>query len=56
METELKNCKTMAEILAVVSKHYNLHKPLGIATKMAVITGLRSVLKMINATPYEKKN
>ena len=56
MDQELKNCNTMAEILNVVAKHYNLNKPLGIATKIIVVIGINKVLKIINAQPHEKKS
>lgn len=56
MEKELKNARTMREILEIVSKEYDLNQPLGIATKAVVITGLGKVLKLINAKKHEAHN
>jgi len=49
MKEELKNCQTMAQILEVCAKHYDLNEPLGFATKIIVSAGLEKVIKMINA-------
>lgn len=54
MDKELSECKTMAEILAVCSKHYNLNEPLGIASRLLVINGVKHVVKIIKAKPNEK--
>jgi hypothetical protein len=51
MENELKQARTMAEILAVCAKYYNLNEPLGIATKIVVTAGVKNVIKIINAKP-----
>lgn len=56
MENKLKAAKTMQEILDIVSSEYNLNEPLGIATKMVVISGLDKVLKMIKAKKNETTN
>jgi hypothetical protein len=56
MKEELKKCQTMQEILDVCSKHYNLHEPLGIATKLIVTVGIEKVIKMINAKPKTNGN
>ncbi len=49
MENELKNARTMAEVLEVCAKYYDLTQPLGIATKAVVISGVRSAIKLIKA-------
>lgn len=49
MEQELKQAKTMAEILAICAKYYDLNQPLGIATKAVVIQGVKSAIKIIKA-------
>lgn len=54
MDEELRKCNTMAEILAVCSKHYNLNEPLGIASRVLVIQGVKHVVKIIKAKPNEK--
>ncbi len=56
MKEELKNCQTMAQILEVCSKHYDLNEPLGLATKLVVTVGLEKVIKMINAKPKKNGN
>jgi hypothetical protein len=53
MENELKQARTMAEILAICAKHYDLNEPLGVATKAVVTTGVKSVIKMIKAKPKQ---
>jgi hypothetical protein len=49
MENELKQARTMAEVLAVCAKYYDLTQPLGIATKAVVIQGVKSAIKLIKA-------
>ena len=51
LETELKNCNNMDQILDAVQKHYDLSKPFGLATKLLVVTGVRKILEMVKATP-----
>lgn len=53
MENELKQARTMAEILAICSKYYDLNEPLGIATKAVVTTGVKQVIKLIKAKPKQ---
>lgn len=53
MENELKQARTMAEILAICAKYYDLNEPLGVATKAVVTTGVKSVIKMIKAKPIQ---
>jgi hypothetical protein len=48
-DTEIKNCNTMNEVLDCVQKHYDLSKPLGIATKILVIGGVKKIIKMVQA-------
>lgn len=49
MENELKNCATMNEIFAVVNKYYNLDEKLGIASKVVVTNGIKTVLNIVKA-------
>lgn len=49
LKKELSESKTMAEILAVTAKYYDLNQPLGIATKAIVTAGIEKVVKMIGA-------
>ncbi len=49
MENELKQARTMAEVLAVCAKYYDLNQPLGLATKAVVISGVRSAIRLIKA-------
>jgi hypothetical protein len=53
MENELKQARTMAEILAVCAKYYDLNEPLGIATKAVVTTGVKQVIRLIKAKPKQ---
>lgn len=53
MENELKQAKTMNEVLNVCKKHYNLDEPLGIATKSVVVMGVKQVIKLIKAKPKQ---
>jgi hypothetical protein len=39
----------MGEVLDVCQKHYDLTKPFGIATKLMVITGVKKIIKLIQA-------
>jgi len=48
-DQELKNCNTMNEVLDCVQRHYDLNKPLGIATKLLVIGGVKKIIKMVQA-------
>lgn len=49
LKKELSESKTMAEILVVTAKYYDLNQPLGIATKAIVTAGIEKVVKMIGA-------
>lgn len=51
MKEELKNAQTMAQILEICSKYYDLNQPLGFATKIIVTKGLEKVITLINAKP-----
>ena len=51
MKEELNKCQTMAQILEVCAKHYDLNEPLGFATKIIVVKGMDSVIKLIKAKP-----
>ena len=51
MESELKQCSSMNDILKVCNKYYNLDKPLGLAVRIVVIQGIKSVIKLIKAEP-----
>lgn len=48
-EKELKECNTMNEVLDCVQRHYDLDKPLGLATKVVVVTGVKKIIKLIQA-------
>lgn len=48
-EAELKNCNTMKEVLVTVEKYYNLDEPLGFATKILVVGGVKKIIKLIQA-------
>jgi hypothetical protein len=56
MEQELREAKTMAEILAICSKYYDLNEPLGIASRAMVTQGVKHVLKIIKAKPKNEKS
>lgn len=49
MENELKNAKSLQDVLDIVSKHYDLTKPMGIATKAIVVSGVKKVINMTKA-------
>ena len=51
MKEELKQAQTMAQILSVCAKYYDLNQPLGIATKIVVTSGLEKVISIIKAPP-----
>jgi len=51
LKNELSQAKTMAEILAVTAKYYDLNQPLGIASKAIVTAGVEKVVKLIGAKP-----
>ena len=51
MKEELKKAQTMAQILEICARYYDLNEPLGFATKTVVTVGLEKVIKMINAKP-----
>lgn len=48
-DKDLKECINMDQVLDVVQKHYDLKKPFGIATKLLVITGVKKIIKLIQA-------
>jgi hypothetical protein len=48
-DKELKECSTMNQVLDCVQRHYDLDKPLGLATKLVVVTGVKKIIKLIQA-------
>ena len=53
-----ERCNTMQQILDECSKQYDLNKPLGFATKIIVISGIKKVVQLIKAKKkevYEKQ-
>lgn len=52
-DQDIKQCVNMEEVLDCVQKYYDLKKPFGIATKLIVITGIKKIIKIIQAV--EKK-
>jgi hypothetical protein len=48
-DKELKECLTMNQVLDCVQRHYDLDKPLGLATKLVVVTGVKKIIKLIQA-------
>lgn len=48
-DQELKQCNTMSEVLATVGKYYDLEQPLGFATKVLVVGGVKKIIKIIQA-------
>jgi hypothetical protein len=48
-DKELKECNTMNQVLDCVQRHYDLDKPLGLATKLVVVTGVKKIIKLIQA-------
>lgn len=48
-DSELKQCNNMNDILDCVQRHYDLSKPLGLATKLLVVGGVKKIIKMIQA-------
>lgn len=50
-DLDLQKCTNMDEVLDCVSKHYDLSKPFGIATKILVIGGVKKILSIIHALP-----
>lgn len=50
-DLELQKCTNMEQVLDIVSKHYDLSKPFGIATKLIVIGGVKKILNVIQALP-----
>jgi hypothetical protein len=48
-DKELKECNTMNQVLDCVQRHYDLDKPLGLATKLLVVTGVKKIIKLIQA-------
>ena len=53
MENELKQAQTMAQILEICAKYYDLNDKFGIATKGVVIMGVKNAIKLINAKPKQ---
>jgi hypothetical protein len=51
LETDLKACNNMDQILDVVQKHYDLSKPFGLTVKLLVVSGVMKILQMIKAEP-----
>lgn len=50
-DLELQKCTNMEQILDCVSKHYDLSKPFGVATKVLVIGGVKKIINLIQALP-----
>jgi len=48
-DKELKECTTMNQVLDCVQRHYDLDKPLGLATKSLVVVGVKKIIKIIQA-------
>jgi len=48
-DKELKECNTMNQVLDCVQRHYDLDKPLGLATKLVVVAGVKKIIKLIQA-------
>jgi hypothetical protein len=48
-DKELKECQSMNQVLDCVQRHYDLDKPLGLATRIIVIGGVKKIIKMIQA-------
>ena len=48
-DQELNQCNNMTQILDCVQRHYDLDKPFGLATKLLVISGVKKILKIIQA-------
>lgn len=55
-DKDLKDCINMDQVLDVVQKHYDLKKPFGIATKLMVITGVKKIIKLIQAVQKHRNN
>jgi hypothetical protein len=55
-DKDLKDCINMDQVLDVVQKHYDLKKPFGIATKLLVITGVKKIIKLIQAVQKNRNN
>jgi hypothetical protein len=51
MEEKLKQAKSMNDVIRIAQEHYDLDQPLGIASKIIVINGLKVAIKTINAKP-----
>ena len=48
-DQELNAANNMREVLDAVEKHYDLTKPFGLATKVMVVSGVKKILKIIQA-------
>jgi hypothetical protein len=48
-DLEISKARTMAEILEICGRYYDLNEPLGIATKILVTGGLKKVIQIIKA-------
>lgn len=55
MDQELKQAKSLNDVLDVVKRHYDLDKPMGLAVRVVVIAGVNKILKMINAKKHGEK-
>lgn len=49
MDQDLKQAKSLADVLKVVDKYYDLDQPMGPAVKIIVLAGVNKILKMIKA-------
>lgn len=48
-DKELKECNNMNEVLDCVQRHYDLSKPFGTATKLVVMSGIKKIIKLVQA-------
>jgi len=49
MDQDLLKAQSLNDVLKVVDKYYDLDQPMGVATKLVVVTGVNKILKMIKA-------
>ena len=47
MKEQLKEAKTIKQVLVILGQYYDLDQNLGIATKIVVITGLETLVKKL---------
>jgi hypothetical protein len=49
LKEELKSATTLNQVLTMVNKYYDLDKPLGVAGKAVVVSGIGGVIRAIRA-------